>query len=208
MFDCEIFVAGGSSCGRPGKDARGPAHDFFKNYTTFYTAIKNHVLTCPRCEPDEAMRRWLAMRDERNGGLTSDGLLKTVLQMERACRRKKIKDRGKTVDPVLVNQFAIRSGTVSCVQEREALLTEAELVESVRWMWKEWTKDRDEWMARTGPPHGSGYGVTPLIQVRRVPGSIAGAMAGVAAFAFDLGQPFPDEGELVRLATVETVMLG
>lgn len=208
MFECEMTVTGGSGYGGPKSTVTGPVDSFFKNYTKYYAAVKSHALACPKCEPDEVLKRWLALRDERNGGLTSAGLLKTVLQMERAVLQKKIKARGKTVDPALVNQFAIRSGTVSCVQEREALLTEAELVESVRWMWKEWTKDRDEWMARTGPPHGSGYGVTPLIQVRRVPGSIAGAMAGVAAFAFDLGQPFPDEGELVRLATVETVMLG
>lgn len=208
MFECHMPAWG---C---------PVGELFKNETRNYTVVKNHVAECPDCGPDESLRKWLELRDRRNSGLCSKGILDMAIRLERACSRKKGQLLGKRVDPLLVNQFIVRQGMfpgeVALHADR---LSNGELLEAVCWTWTVWTHERDG----TGSPRGGGYKVrTPNSDFRASPwtdemgrwyggpGRGAGfeAMVRMAARTFDAGTGWPDPEALIRTIVVGEVMLG
>lgn len=205
MFDCRLSVKGKRSCGYPNKDVEGPVSEFFKNYSAFYRIVKKHVMECPRCPPDEALRRWLDMRDRVSKGTVSAGMLKAVLQTERLSKQRKARALGKTVDPALVNKFIVRAWPTD-VMDHEGRLSDGELVEAVRVSWGRWVEE-----VETRKPGMGAFRAKSYVESHTRSKAAAPRfrwMLRAASMAFDASAPFPGAERLIREATVAEVMLG
>lgn len=206
MFECEITVKRGSNSPSKDKDSVGPVDSFFRNYSKCYTAIKNHVLICPECCPEEALRRFLLTRDKPLlKGFTSAGLVRMALQIERGCEGNFIP--GKRVSKYLVNEFVYRTGRPVDLVNHAGRLDPAETVTALRWIWRQWEEDQKKsWMksqsvveavARTISHDETGQG-----------GKAAYWLVRTIGAEFDARRPFPPLDDLERLATVAEVMYG
>ena len=204
MFECEITVKRGSNSPSKERDSVGPVDSFFRNYTACYTAVKNHVLKCPECCPEEALRRFLLTRDKRSlRGFTSAGLVQLALQVERGCEGNFMP--GKRVSKFLVNEFVCRTGRPEDLVRHASRLDPEETVKALKWIWRQWELDQDKsWkkgrpvlesfrLDRHDSPGRSGRAAYWLVQ------AVAGEFDGAAGF--------PPKGDLERLATVAEVML-
>jgi hypothetical protein len=212
VFECVITVKGGNNS--PSKDGpvTGPVESFFRNYSKCYTAVKNHVLKCPRCCPEEALRRFLAARDRPNlGGFTSPGLLKMVYEMERAVERGKCAP-GKTLSKEAVNEYVIRTGAPDNLAKNAQRLSHAELVRALRWVWKRWEFDLDKRLSDGGQRGPCLESTVRASLWRRSSEDVRGQtvlwLVRHLGEAFKAGGPFPDLGDLEDLATVASVMCG
>jgi hypothetical protein len=212
MFECEITVKGGGNS--PSKDGpvTGPVKTFFRNYSKCYIAVKNHVLKCPKCCPEEALRRFLATRDTpKLGGFTSEGLVKMALQTERACKTLPEKD----VDKALVDEYILKAGHVRSLMDNAARFDDAQLLQGIRMIWDQWA-----FLEQTGKQK---VGATMMkanpSTVRSVSTQIWGLrddhgpravriywMAKAIAQTWERFEPYPPEEELAKLATVAEVM--
>ena len=201
MFECEITVKGGSNS--PSKDSQpvtGPVDSFFRNYSKCYTAVKNHVLQCPECCPEEALRRLLATRDKPSlKGFTSTGLVRMALQIEKGCEGNFIP--GKRVSKWAVNEFIYRTGRPEDLVRHASRLDSEETVKALQWIWRQW-KDDQEKSWKKGRP------VMELFRLDRhdTSGRAAYWLVRTVAAEFDAHRPFPPLDDLERLATVAEVM--
>ena len=206
MFECEITVNGGSnSPSKDGGPVKGPVSSFFKNYTKCYTAIKNHVISCPFCCPDATLQRFLLTRDKPSlKGFTSAGLLDMALKMETGCRKSSLP--GKKVSRCLVNEYLIRTGRPTDLIRHASRLDPAEQVAALKWIWRRWESDQEKsWMKGRSVVnmvtrayfHDLNPDKTPVYWLIRTVGA-----------EFDANRSFPPMEELERLATVAEVMYG
>lgn len=135
MFECEITVKRGSNAPSKTSDSVGPVSSFFRNYTACYTAVKNHILKCPKCCPEEALRRFLATREKPSlEGFTSAGLVKMALQIEWGCKGNFIP--GKRVSKWTVDEYVVRVGQPSTLMTNSHRLDDEQLVEALHWVWR------------------------------------------------------------------------
>ena len=203
MFECEITVSGGSNS--PSKDGpiKGPVSHFFRNYSKCYVAVKNHVVKCPKCCPEEALRKFLATRDKPSlNGFTSSGLLDMALKIEKGCE----KVPGKVPPKAMVNTYLIRTGRPDAFIGFSERLDPVETVEALRWIWRQWEEDQKKsWMkgrsvlerwSRIYHLKGSSGELTASWLVRTI------------AEEFDASRPFPPLSDLEKLVTVAEVMYG
>jgi hypothetical protein len=220
MFECEIVVKAGKSYGTPNVDTYGPVEMFIDNkYSAYCTAVKNHVLACPECEPNKVLRRWLQFCDKKDQGHVGSDLLKTVYRMERACLRERERDLGKTTNVHLVNQFVVRWGAGKDIGDRGSLITDDEILQAARRRWKYWGRRKLSYL-----PCASGYYVwfaeaearqCLLSGLSHGRGLAYDRMMVDLAVMFDAGMDFPKGLRLSEVAsaatvaaTVASVMLG
>jgi len=220
VFECVITVPGGNdSPSKDGQPVRGPVESFFKNYSKCYTAVQDHVLECPHCCPEEALRRFLAARDRPNlGGFTSPGLLKMAFDMERAIKRGRC-FRKKTLSKEIVKEYVIRMGMPSVLVMNAHRFGDVELVKALHWVWRRWEFNRIKY----GNPSLINMSVEAALQeVRKSengigcsPERIMTASRGRLIYwmtvslgeTFKVGDPFPDlDLDLEDFATVVSVM--
>ncbi len=202
MFECEITVKAGSNAPSKKKDSVGPVDSFFRNYTACYTAVKNHVLECPKCCPEEALERFLATRDKPSlNEFTSAGLVRLALQMEKGCEGRP----GKRVPRRAVNEFIVRSGHPPDLVRHAARLDPSETVRALGQIWRQWSENQNKsW--RKGRPVLDFF--LRSHENAGQAGKVAYWMVRTVAVEFDAGRPFPPLDDLERLATVAEVMFG
>jgi hypothetical protein len=186
-LDCVITVPGkASGRGSPRRDLEAPVKDLLTDLTGYYRAVFRHVVGCPRCEPDEVLRRYLHRRESlrKFGGMTSKGLCELALRYEADPRRP--------ADPALVDEFFVRSGDWRLLQERRRL-PDRQVARGLAFQWRRWALDGPV------PRPGEGPRVTGT-------GPLAPAVREMARL-YGRGGPPPEEGELLRLLAVASVML-
>ena len=129
MFDCEITVAGDGRGmdGRFKKDKTGPISRFMVDNCYLYTIVKQHVVTCSRCDPTEALRHYLQRRltlkqFQSHGGAITGSLARQALSYERLCRKT------RPVPMSLVNEYIWRTADMHFICDHEKRLSIRELV--------------------------------------------------------------------------------
>lgn len=124
-MDCEIRIPGANDGtrgnGAPAKTKTGPVSSFLKDSEHYYRAVWKHVKECPRCDPAEILRGFLANRDARQRGQTSTLLVEMAEKY-----RRHFKDR---IPDDLIREFVIRAATSwEAFEDRVATLSSEEIV--------------------------------------------------------------------------------
>lgn len=125
--DCEITVpgadAGARGNGAPKQTKVGPVSAFLKDSEHYYRAVFKHVKECGRCDPAEVLRGFLANRDARHRGQTSNLLIRMAEKYKRQF--------GDRVPDELVREFVVRGATAwESYEERVGSLSPEEVVRS------------------------------------------------------------------------------
>ena len=200
---CEIRAKG------PKDMEQGPVGSFFRNYTAFYVAVKNHCAECPKCPPDGMLRALRRLRETRNGGVGSAGLVDMALSAERLVRAKGVHP---PLDPDLIGWFIAASGRVDRLAREEARFPTTEALEgALRIAWATWRTL--EWKGLS--MHRPNFSAAQMLWIREdhresLTARGTAILWAVRAMAadFDRGvRDFP-ERDWLELARVAEVMCG
>jgi hypothetical protein len=136
MFDCTIIVKGNGKgdYGRFKEDKTDKVLRFMVDNTYLYTAVKQHVVKCPECDPTEALRHYLNRRLTLDkfqpqpgktwpiAGMVTGSLAKLALSYERMCAKT------RPIPKELVNEFIWRSADHDLIHANEHRLSVREIV--------------------------------------------------------------------------------
>jgi hypothetical protein len=184
-LDCEITVKGDGvgRYGNPKKDRKGPLREFLVFNQVFFKKVRDHLDTCPRCDPDEAMEVYLErLRRPPTKGSDSHAsatVVKFALSVE-----KVLSKRGRALRPEIANEFWLRSRDPRSVLARKNLCSLTELA----------------WCYRFQESTPAGYRILQqLCGQDRTFAALEGILKG--------GRTPPSEDELRELLEIAEVML-